>query len=167
MQELIDTFFKLENYYLRTEYVYHDYAYQQMERSNDPVFKENMEDLGQLKVEGRKILNAFIFENGEGRDTILNGITIVNAVNDADNGGGIIVGIGCSPTIKNVDINDCSSGVLGGGVYVNSNASPLFINCRITNCDANDGGGVYCETNSSATFDSCTFINNTALSTDE
>ncbi len=109
--------------------------------------------------------SAIIFENGEGPDAILNGITIINA--DANNGGGIFVGTGCSPTIKNVDINECSASSLGGGIYVDADASPLFINCRIMNCDANDGGGAFFASESSATFNNCIIRNNTATSTTE
>jgi pyruvate,water dikinase len=35
-----------------------------MQKTDDNILKENLEDLGRLKFEGREILNAFIFDDG-------------------------------------------------------------------------------------------------------
>ncbi len=55
---------KLWLYYGFTEYFFHDLAYQRMLETNDPVLIKNLADLGQLKFEGREILNQFIFSDG-------------------------------------------------------------------------------------------------------
>jgi phosphohistidine swiveling domain-containing protein len=63
-EELIQHFINFWNFYGYTEFFYHDLAYERMQQTNNPILKENLEDLGKLKFEGRKILNAFIFEKG-------------------------------------------------------------------------------------------------------
>ena len=47
-----------------TEFSYHDLAYRKMQKTNDYVLKKNLDDLGSLKFEGRKILNAYVFKKG-------------------------------------------------------------------------------------------------------
>jgi len=112
---------------------------------------------------------AFIFNSGEGADTVVRSFTIVNANITGENGGAIYVGSNSSPTIKNLVISNCSAvadanggGGYGGAIYVTDDSEPNFVNCVITNCLAEGGGGAYCDSNSSPTFWHCTFSENSA-----
>ena len=55
---------KFWNFYGITEFSYHNKAYDEMIRSKDPILKENLEDLGKLKFEGRKVLNDYLNSDG-------------------------------------------------------------------------------------------------------
>lgn len=65
--ELIDLFHflgKFWYYYGFTEFPYTDLAYQQMQETSDPSFRENFKDFEKLKFEGRDFLNAVVFSDG-------------------------------------------------------------------------------------------------------
>jgi hypothetical protein len=112
---------------------------------------------------------GFIFDSGEGPDTVVNGLTIING-SVTNGGGGIHVGSGSSPKIMNVVIRDCNAGLdindvgvpYGGGIFVGSNSSAEFINVTVINCSADSGGGAFCMSGSSPIFTGCTFIENAA-----
>jgi len=112
---------------------------------------------------------GFIFNSGEGPNTIIDGLTIVNASVSGTGGAGIYVDSGSSPTIRNVVIRNCSAvtdanGIgRGAGIYVDTNSSPEFINCTVVDCNAEQGAGAYCNAGSSALFRHCTFRSNTAV----
>lgn len=55
---------RLWHLYGFTEFFYNDLAYQKMQETNNKIIKENLKDLEKLKLDGRKILNAFIYEGG-------------------------------------------------------------------------------------------------------
>ncbi|MBD3183368.1 T9SS type A sorting domain-containing protein [Candidatus Poribacteria bacterium] len=97
---------------------------------------------------------GFIFQNAEGRDSILHGFTIKKVRLSNTNisfGGGIL----CysSPTIKNNIITDNSNldtQTKGGGMFLSgSGCSPLIINNIIHDNSASEGGGIYCENDAS------------------
>jgi concanavalin A-like lectin/glucanase superfamily protein/parallel beta helix pectate lyase-like protein len=107
---------------------------------------------------------GFKFVSGEGRDSVLDGFTIVNG--DSNTGGGIKVDGGCSPTIENCIIKDCQADY-GGGIYCGAGSDALIRNCRIINNKATDaGGGVYCvgteEDTASITIEGCEMVGNKA-----
>jgi len=77
------------------------------------------------------------FDSGEGRDSQLDGVTIING--DATAGGAINVD-GSSPTIANCIIHD-NTATSGGGISAN-NSSPLIINCILYGNTAVTGGGI-------------------------
>ncbi|MFC1752352.1 PEP-utilizing enzyme [Thermoproteota archaeon] len=62
--DLINDLMKFWYLYGITEFSYHDFAYKVSQKTKDPILKKNLDDLGRLKFEGRKILNAIVFENG-------------------------------------------------------------------------------------------------------
>lgn len=143
--------------------------------SKDP---QNPDIVGMTIIDGDSSDRGFIFDNGETSDTVVEGFTIINGTNTDANGvvirerggGGIYVGSGCSPTIRNVVIRDCNartdpngSGLgYGGGIYVGQDSSPKFINCLVADSNAEKGGGAYCDSNSSAVFKYSTFTGNSA-----
>ena len=123
-----------------------------------------------------------IFENGEGADSVLDGITLRQGVGSDYNGfnvaGGIRI-VDSSPTILRCFFFNCSAGDMGGGLYASGSsariiataffncfttfglgggifadaASDLSIeNCVILNCNAEFGGGVYADLGSSVHF---------------
>ena len=47
-----------------TEFPYHDLAYKELEKANNPLLKKNLTDFAKLKFEGRAFLNAVAFERG-------------------------------------------------------------------------------------------------------
>jgi hypothetical protein len=126
-----------------------------------------------------------IIEDGEGPDSILEGITIING--NESIGGGVFCK-DSSPTIRNcvIDTNTANSGggmyfdnsnavihdcilrgnmanLAGGGAYgVNSDLT--FLRCQFLSNHAvaffSDGGGFYCINNMMAVFTDCQFVGN-------
>lgn len=86
---------------------------------------------------------GFYFRGGEGNGSVLDGLTIRNgAVSGgyvSNRGGGIRVGGGASPVIRNCVITQNSATGMGAGIYVVSN-STVIENCVISN---NQGVGLY------------------------
>ncbi len=92
-----------------------------------------------------------IFQSGEGRDSVLQGVAIENG--NADFGGGIRITQGfamttASPTVRNCIIRN-NTAVQGGGVNISGpDASPLFVNVVISGnsaiavLNAQGGGGL-------------------------
>lgn len=96
-------------------------------------------------------LERALFQNGEGRDTILDGFLIQFQTLALVDGGAIFID-NSSPTIKNGKIFDNSlNGSNGGGIYCQNNAAPLIINNIIARNNiipigilGGNGGGVAC-----------------------
>lgn len=103
---------------------------------------------------------AFLFRGGDGRDSVVDGITIRNG--HYTEGGGIQCW-GASPTIRNCIIENCTSLATGGGIYCYS-SSPLITNCVIVNntAEENGGGGISCR-DSSPIISNCTISGNRVL----
>ncbi len=103
------------------------------------------------------------FDNGEGTDAVVSGLTIVNGHVGAKGGG--IYCHGTSPTITDVKILNCaavSACGSGGGIACVGDASPTFENCVIAgNYSGTSGGGI--DIHGSPTFQSCTIEGNTAV----
>jgi hypothetical protein len=101
---------------------------------------------------------VFIFQNGEGEDSILSGFTITGGYVDGEDGGGIYIGGNSSPTVHNSIIrgNALSAG-RGGGIYSNSSGSPKIRDCIV---EDNSGwtGGI--EIDGSASITNCIINNN-------
>ncbi len=100
------------------------------------------------------------FEQGEGRDSLLDGFTITNAFSIGGYGG-----IRCdesSPTISNCVIRD-NTGEVGGGIGV-FNGSPVIHGCLIVDNRAYGGVGVFVAGSSSDTLiTNCTIAHNSTL----
>jgi len=107
-------------------------------------------------IDGGSVTRGFIFANGEGRDAVLDGVTITNCGGiSGESGGGIYIDANSSPRIVNVSISNCNVvSASGGGIYIDSNSNPTFINVEITSCssDGGNGGGIYLADYGVATF---------------
>jgi uncharacterized membrane protein len=118
---------------------------------------------------------GFKFFSGEGRNSILEGLTITNAhIQTTYEGGAGIYIDGASPTINKCIVTNnraelVSGGYLclGGGIYAGPDSNSLITNCIIRGNSVGDwgwGGGIYCDyfaTN--ATLRNCLISNNTAM----
>ncbi len=108
----------------------------------------------------RRRYYAFVFRNGEGNDTILDGFTITDG-GRTDFGAGIQC-LGGAPTIVNCVLSGNSARRLGGGIYC-SMSNPTIQACTfIGNAADERGGGLYCDDGSSPIVIGCTFAENWA-----
>ncbi len=90
-------------------------------------------------IDVQKMGSGFAFFSGEGQDSVLEGVTIINA--NGIMGGGIYC-LNSSPTIRNCVIADNTAIFSGGGIFCDK-SSPAIVNCRITGNNAGTGGGLY------------------------
>jgi len=81
------------------------------------------------------------FQDGEGSDSMLNGVTVQNGQGGNLFGAGISCGKS-SPSIMNCTISGNIAG-LGGGIYCRE-SSPIITNCIISENTAPHGGGIFC-----------------------
>lgn len=112
---------------------------------------------------------AFIFQTGEGFDSILEGVTIANGY-WFDRAGAIFCGLpytgtNCHPTIRNCEFINNQAGA--GGAISLLDSSPDITGCTFcgNHCDQFGGGAIWCDTGSSfigsnPTITSCTFVGN-------
>lgn len=103
---------------------------------------------------------GFIFESGEGPDSVLEGLTITNGY-DYFGGGGIYCGSDSNPTIVNCVLRGNSAGDYGGGM-ANRMSQSTLINCTFIGNSAQSGGGMYNRFESSPTVTNCIFSSNSA-----
>ncbi|MCF7957005.1 MAG: right-handed parallel beta-helix repeat-containing protein [Phycisphaerae bacterium] len=130
---------------------------------------------------------GFIFDDGEGKDSIVSGFTIINGYatrggaiyceksgpqikwcllkgNKAENGGAIA----CyqaekAPAISNCRIIENNAKNTGGGIYCTGSKKLMIINCLISkNKTEGYGGGVYCIENKELLISNCTVVKNKA-----
>ena len=103
--------------------------------------------------------DGFIFESGEGSDSVLRGLTLTDSWL-LRAGGGIIIR-SSSPTIEDCTISSHIVREHGGGGIFCFNASPMIRNCTIEdNFSGQDGGGIYCGGTGSPTIVGCTIEGN-------
>lgn len=108
---------------------------------------------------------GFIFQSGEGSESVLQGVTIANGY-DVEVGGGMLCHYS-TPTITNCLFSE-NKAVLGGGIFI-WDASPTLMSCMFSQNMAytpsgfggGEGGGAYCY-ESSVTFGGCIFSENTS-----
>ncbi|MHC4676050.1 MAG: M6 family metalloprotease domain-containing protein [Planctomycetota bacterium] len=132
---------------------------------------------------------AFVFQNGEGLNTILDGFTIMGGYSSTN--AGAVYCNSSSPTIQNCVMTGNYAGWSGGAVFLENNSDALISRCTIhtNNCEAsgagicsteesfptikncliayNDGGlsgGASSLYNSNVTFINCTIADNSASS---
>jgi parallel beta-helix repeat protein len=108
---------------------------------------------------------GFDFHSGEGPDSVVAGVTILNGVATAPYGGaggGIHCRDSSNPAFNNCVVRGNTSGK-GAGVCCEGGSSPSFVECSISDNWSNMyGGGVHCEGASSPTFTDCTISGNYA-----
>jgi len=109
---------------------------------------------------------GFLFHQGEDKDSVLDGITVVNG--RADYGAAIVFGgdepIGAAaPTVSNCTFTGNTATNRGGAFYC-LKGNPEVTNCTIAgNSAATEGGGIYCCPYSSPNINNCTITRNTAV----
>lgn len=105
---------------------------------------------------------GFYIHENETESTVIEGFTITNG--SAVTGGGIWVHWTCSPTLRDLVIEDCLASDDGGGLSVSGSAAPAISNVTILGCTAADqGGGVHFR-NASPTLENITLHGNSAAS---
>ena len=123
-----------------------------------------------INCQGTKTVahRGFKFQNGEGPNCVLAGLTIINGYANSKAGydGGGIYCLYSSPTITKCIIADCSADLNGGGIYC-LRCDPIIINCTITgNVAHSEGGGIGCSRSRGAASNpliaNCTISNNIA-----
>jgi len=109
---------------------------------------------------------AFYFHSGEGKEAVVDGLTITNGGN-VDYGGAIRC-VGSSPTIRNCVFRRNSADQYGGGLCNCYGSNPTVVGCTFENnsCSASrglgSGGAVANRHNSSPTIQDCTLAKNSA-----
>jgi hypothetical protein len=106
---------------------------------------------------------AFSFENSEGPASVLEKVTLKNGW--AEDGGGMNIDEGCSPTIRDCIIENNTAEYpgngYGGGIYCSG--SPLITNCTVQdNIAGNRGGGIMTRAEDGAVIEGCIIMNNSA-----
>ena len=128
---------------------------------------------------------AFIFTSGEDSDSVLQGLTVINAaawdpdwpqdpndpndMSDPAGYGGAIYCLGSSPKITDCIITDCTADYAGGAIFCDLGSDLLITDsvisynfCGSYNYDINQGGGgIYCR-DSDPNIQSCTLSYNWA-----
>lgn len=104
---------------------------------------------------------AFIFNSGESRGAVVEGLTIMNGL--ADYGGGVYCD-GSSPTISNCVFEMNVATVSGGGLFCTGGASPAIRGCTFSGNTADDeGGAVYAGAGCQPVMTNCTLAGNMAM----
>ena len=106
---------------------------------------------------------GFYFHSGEGADSVIDGLTIVNGYVTASHfpsnfGGGGIFCYDSDPTIRNCVIRDCFA-IVGGGISF-SIGSPTIVDCTISGNLALNGGGIKGISSGSPTISNCIISGN-------
>ncbi len=101
---------------------------------------------------------AFIFDNGENLQAVVDGLTVRNG--HGENGGAVWI-VGAGPMFQNCAFENCSAG-FGGAFYLGHQANPHIEYCEFDGNSANDyGGGVYTYIAFPYIYE-CDFTNNSA-----
>ena len=111
--------------------------------------------------------SVVFFENNETTESVLDGFTITGGSGfwfppESAWGGGGILFIASSGTVKDCAIVQNQAKDAGGGVMAYSGASPTLINCAVEQNTAKSGGGVMVYTGSSTTLTDCIIKDNSA-----
>jgi beta-lactamase regulating signal transducer with metallopeptidase domain len=110
-------------------------------------------------IDCQRLGRGFVFHTQETNESILDGVTIRNALGSGSGGG-----IYChqsSPTITDCTITDCEASGYGPGVFCGP-GNPRIIRCVITQCiddSVGPGGGIACR-ESDVLIDGCTVSDN-------
>jgi len=151
--------------------IVHEGIYGAIDFGGKAITIQNNED-DFVKIDGGLFHRCVTFDTSETSTSILSGITVANGYAKSDNeqyGGGVYIGTGCSPKLKNCIIEDCKADYSGGGVFCKADSAAVFENCIIQDCQCSIdstsyyGGGVGIETmgvSGGNTFTNCLIINN-------
>ena len=98
--------------------------------------------------------------------SVISGFTITNGNNNIGNGGGIIIGTGAMPTIKNCIITGNKAWFGGGGIHLVPTSAPIIENCIIGNNETtgytteSNGAAIHVAAGATATIRNCTITDN-------
>lgn len=100
---------------------------------------------------------AFVFQNGETNDAVLDGFMIVGG--STVDAGGAVRCVDSSPTIVNCTLLYNSADTDGGGIAFIGTCTPVVNSCffQLNNTDAGNGGAIYCESGATPAITSCDF----------
>ncbi len=100
------------------------------------ILAENTNDVSRTIVKSHGLGAGFIFEGGQGLDTVLRGVTIQTSLENTDCSDGscgeehgIVCRDATSPTIADCIVQTCRD----DAIYCEFNSSPVITNCVITN----------------------------------
>jgi len=125
---------------------------------NSNVTEKTIIDCGTSK-------RGFTFNSGETANTIIDGFTIINAggdVNDTLSGAAIYIDANSSPTIVNVNIQNCTIyNANGAAIYIGYKCGPSLTNVNISNCQVynGNGGAIFISTEADPVFIDCSVKN--------
>jgi len=127
--------------------------------AGDAVLLVSQEGAAETVIDCEASGRAFLFDDGEGADAVVRGFTLKNGVSHPENGAGILVTNGSSPTVEDCVIRNCDSGIsFGGGVAVIS-AHITLRRCELALCDSWRGGAVFCN-DATAALEGCSLRHN-------
>lgn len=102
---------------------------------------------------------GFYFGSGEGSDSVLEGVTIVNGYATE---GGAIYCAHSGPTVRDCVFSGNSGFIMGGGLQCRYDSDVAVIGCEFRGNAASSGGGICIYETSQCVLDSCTFSGNSA-----
>jgi hypothetical protein len=82
---------------------------------------------------------GFNFQGQETAACVVDGFTVRNGAGAP--GGGVRCYFNCSPTLRNLRLEDCASTGNGGGIFCGMGASPALESVAIVGCSATGSGG--------------------------
>ena len=137
------------------------------ENDHGSVYIDNFEMSVNIDFDYGTIGNVVTFGNGESRDALLESFTISNGYASGswpeNQGGGILMYNGSSPTLRNLNIINNYAESHGGGISAQDNCEPLISFCTIENNGSNnEGGGVFLFNNCHAILRNVHINSNTA-----
>lgn len=110
------------------------------------------------RIDGQDSYRGFDVHSGEGPDTVILGIGIINGAST------IGAGISCnnsSPTLEHLRIWNCDATDDGGALHLENHSSPRVIDCTFENNSAvDDGGALFAHDFSSPLISGCLFEGN-------
>lgn len=101
------------------------------------------------------------FVTGEGRDSVLDGLTVTGGrgdYNEPVQTGAGVYSLNASPTVRDCVISGNYAYYSGGGMYI-SGGAPFLERCRFDNNQAGSGGGMFNQ-NATVTVLACSFTGN-------
>ncbi len=111
-------------------------------------------------LDGGGTARIALFDDGEGRGSVIEGFTITNG---SATSGGAISCIGSDPTIRGCLLTANAAGSLGGAISCSAGAAPLIERCRfIGNTAASRGGAVHSTSGSAPDVVTCLLAGNGA-----
>ena len=125
------------------------------------TLRSQSEIVGACVIDGADSLRGLNFWRGEGPETRVEGITLMNC--RADRGGAMRCEYGSSPTITRCAFRENTALSYGGAVYCFDGSLPSFTECTFAQNHSDvDGGAFYAKDSSDCVLSLCSFESNHA-----